>query len=574
MATRFVELLPQRSDWTAARRSPRRDILAGVTVAIVALPLALAFGVASGMGAQAGLITAVVAGAVAALFGGSNLQVSGPTGAMTVVLLPIVHRFGGPGVLMVGAMAGLLLIALAVARLGRYVRYLPTPVVEGFTAGIAAVIALQQIPAALGVADAHGDKVWAVAGDAVIRFSRQPNPAPVVMTVVVAGVILAGARWRPALPFSLFTVAAGTIVAELAPLHLARIGALPSGFLAPSISFWDWHALPDLMTAALAVSALAALESLLSATVADGMTVNERHHPDRELFGQGLANIITPIMGGVPATAAIARTAVNVRAGARSKLAALTHAVVLAGVVLAAAPLVSRIPLAALAGVLIATTVRMVEAASVLALLRATRRDAVVLVLTFAVTLVFDLVTAVALGLGVAALLALRSVARSVRIEQIPLETGDFTAEEQSLLAQHIVAYRLDGPLFFAAAHDFLIQLTEVADIRVVILRMSRVSTIDATGAHILGDAVARLRHRGITVLLSGVDPRHEKVLSTVAGTAYLYRTGLVFPDTPTAIGFARHLHHQPVEASPPAQQETHLTLAPNMPGPAPDPLH
>lgn len=537
---RITELLPQRSDWTAARRSPRRDLLAGVTVAVVALPLALAFGVASGMGAQAGLVTAVVAGALAAVFGGSNLQVSGPTGAMTVVLLPIVHRFGGPGVLMVGVMAGLLLTVLAVARLGRYVRYLPTPVVEGFTAGIAVVIALQQIPAALGVGDAHGDKVWALAADAVLRFVRHPAPGPAITTAVVAAVILIGARWRPALPFSLFMVAATTVVAELFPLHLPRIGALPAGFPAPSVSFWDWHAAPSLLTAALAVAALAALESLLSATVADGMTVNERHHPDRELFGQGLANIVTPIMGGIPATAAIARTAVNVRAGARSKLAALTHAVVLAGVVLAAAPLVSRIPLAALAGVLIATTVRMVEAASVLALLRATRRDAVVLVLTFTVTVGFDLVTAVALGLGVAVVLALRAVARSVTIEQVPLENGDFSADEHALLAQHIVAYRLDGPLFFAAAHDFLLQLTELADVRVVILRMSRVSTIDATGAHILGDAVTRLQHRGIVVLLSGVAPGHEKVMTAIGATAGLFRDGLTFPDTPTAIAYAR----------------------------------
>jgi sulfate permease, SulP family len=554
LATRFTELLPQRSDWTAARRSPRRDLIAGVTVAIVALPLALAFGVASGMGAQAGLVTAVVAGALAALFGGSNLQVSGPTGAMTVVLLPIVDRFGGPGVLMVGAMAGVLLIALAVARLGRYMRYLPTPVVEGFTAGIAVVIALQQVPAALGVTDARGDKVWAVAGNALLRFIQQPNPAPAVMTAVVAAVILAGARWRPAVPVSLFAVVAATVVAALGPLELTTIGVLPAGFPHPSLSFFDWRAVPSLLTAALAVAALAALESLLSATVADGMTVNERHHPDRELFGQGLANIITPIMGGVPATAAIARTAVNVRAGARSKLAALTHAAVLAGVVLAAAPLVARIPLAALAGVLIATTVRMVEAASVVALLRATRRDAAVLVLTFAVTVAFDLVTAVALGLAVAVVLALRAVAQSAKIEQVPLESGDFSAEEQTLLEQHIVAYRLDGPLFFAAAHDFLLQLTEVADIRVVILRMSRVSTIDATGAHILGDAVSRLEHRGITVLLSGVDPRHEKVMTAVGATAHLYRDGLVFPNTPTAIDFARH--RQPATTTRPAQAQ------------------
>jgi sulfate permease, SulP family len=554
LASRLTELLPQRSDWTAARRSPRRDIAAGVTVAVVALPLALAFGVASGMGAQAGLVTAVVAGALAALFGGSNLQVSGPTGAMTVVLLPIVDRFGGPSVLMVGSMAGIILIALSIARLGRYVRYLPIPVVEGFTAGIAVVIALQQVPAALGVVDARGDKVWAIAADAVLRFIQRPHLAPALMTVVVAAAILAGARWRPALPFSLFAVVAATVVAVLIPVDLTSIGALPDGFPTPSASFWDWHAVPELLTAAIAVAALAALESLLSATVADGMTVNERHHPDRELFGQGLANVITPIMGGVPATAAIARTAVNVRAGARSKLAALTHAAVLAGVVLAAAPLVSRIPLAALAGVLIATTVRMVEAATILALLRATRRDAAVLVLTFAVTVAFDLVTAVALGLAVAVVLALRAVARSTRIEQVPLETGDFSAEEQTLLDQHIVAYRLDGPLFFAAAHDFLLQLTELADIRIVILRMSRVSTVDATGAHILGDAISRLRHRGITVLLSGVDPHHEKVMSTVGTTADLYRNGLVFPNTPAAIDFARRLRHQPAATGSPAQ--------------------
>src|SRR3954464_11396315 len=173
---RLTSLLPQRSDWTAVRRTPRRDLIAGLTVAVVALPLALAFGVTSGMGAQAGLVTAVVAGAVAAVFGGSNLQVSGPTGAMTVVLVPVVAQFGATGVLMVGVLAGVILIGLATARFGRYVRYLPTPVLEGFTAGIAVVIALQQLPAALGVADAHGDKVWQVAADAAVRFARDPHP--------------------------------------------------------------------------------------------------------------------------------------------------------------------------------------------------------------------------------------------------------------------------------------------------------------------------------------------------------------------------------------------------------------
>ncbi|WP_089010743.1 SulP family inorganic anion transporter [Micromonospora inositola] len=554
---RVLGLLPARADWAAVRRSPRQDLLAGLTVAVVALPLALAFGVTSGLGAQAGLVTAVVAGAVAAVFGGSNLQVSGPTGAMTVVLVPVVQRFGPTGVLMVGAMAGLVLIALALARLGRYVRYLPTPVIEGFTAGIAVVIALQQVPAALGVTDAHGEKVWAVAADAVTRFVVHPKPAALAVALAVAALMLLGARWRPRLPFSLLGVAAATVLAELAPVDLVRIGALPQGLPAPSLGFLDLDAVGVLLPSALAVAALAALESLLSATVADGMTVGQRHDPERELFGQGLANLASPLFGGIPATAAIARTAVNVRAGAASKLAALTHALALAAIVLAAAPLVGRIPLAALAGVLLATTVRMVEAGSLWALARATRGDAVVLVLTFAVTVIWDLVTAVAVGLAVAVVLALRAVARSARLEQVPLDPGEHRAEEHALLAEHIVAYRLDGPLFFAAAHTFLLELSEVADVRVVVLRMSRVTTMDATGAHVLGDAIRRLRGRGITVLLSGITPGHEQVLSTLGVADELRREGLVFPDTPAAIRHARTIALGAADVGAPAAAAT-----------------
>jgi SulP family sulfate permease len=551
--SRVAGLLPQRSDVLAMRRSPRRDLLAGLTVAVVALPLALAFGVASGLGAHAGLVTAVIAGAVAAVFGGSNLQVSGPTGAMTVVLVPVVARFGATGVLMVGAMAGVALIALALARLGRYVRYLPAPVIEGFTAGIAVVIALQQVPAALGVTDAHGAKVWAVAADAAGRFAVHPHPASVAVALGVAAVMLLGARWRPGLPFSLIAVATATIVAQSTSLDLARIGALPTGLPAASLDFIDLHAVTGLLPSALAVAALAALESLLSATVADAMSVNEQHDPDRELFGQGLANLVVPVFGGIPATAAIARTAVNVRAGASSKLAALAHAVTLAVIVLAAAPLVGRIPLAALAGVLLATTVRMIEAGSLWALARCTRGDALVLALTFTVTVALDLVTAVAVGIAVAVVLALRAVAGAARLQQVPLEAGEHSAEEHALLSEHIVAYRLDGPLFFAAAHTFLLELSAIADVRVVILRMSRVSTIDATGAHVLGDAINRLQKRGITVLLSGIAPGHEQVLATLGVAEQLRRDGRVFPDTPAAIDYARTavLHHHTTRTPP-----------------------
>ncbi|WP_424532685.1 SulP family inorganic anion transporter [Sphaerisporangium viridialbum] len=542
MLKRLPGLLPVRADWHPARRNPGRDLLAGLIVAVVALPLALAFGVSSGLGAQAGLVTAIVAGALAAVLGGSNLQVSGPTGAMTVVLVPIVAHYGTGGVLMVGLMAGLVLVIAAALRAGRYARYLPTPVIEGFTAGIAVVIALQQVPAALGVTGAHGDKVWQVAADALARYVEHPRAAPLIMALAVAALMVAGARVRPAIPFSLVGIVGATVVATVWPIDVARIGALPAGLPAPSLGFVDIGSLAALVPSALAVAALAALESLLCASVADGMSVGEKHDPDRELFGQGIANLVVPLFGGVPATAAIARTAVNVRAGGRSRLAALAHAAVLALIVYAAASLVGQIPLAALAGVLLATTIRMVEVGSLRAIARSTRGDGVVLVVTFAVTVVLDLVTAVAVGVGMAIVLALRAISRTSQLEQVPLEAGDHSEQEQRLLAEHIVAYRFDGPLFFAAAHRFLLELTEIADVRVVILRMSRVTTLDATGAQVLGDAITRLEHRGIIVLLSGIRPAHDQVLATLGVAAHLRRDGLIFPGTPAAITHARSL--------------------------------
>ncbi|GAA2273153.1 SulP family inorganic anion transporter [Nonomuraea roseoviolacea subsp. roseoviolacea] len=560
---RLRTLLPGRADLVSMGRRPRRDLLAGLTVAIVALPLALGFGISSGLGAAAGLATAVVAGAVAAVFGGSGLQVSGPTGAMTVVLVPIMHEHGASGVLTVGLLAGLMLLALALARAGRYMTLVPAPVVEGFTLGIACVIGLQQIPAALGVPAPDGEKVVVVAWKAVLGFASAPSGwAAPAMAVAVAVLMLAGARWRPTAPFSLIAVAVATLAAELADLPVARIGQIPAGLPAPSLAFLDPTALSALIAPAVAVAALAALESLLSASVADGMSVSHRHDPDRELFGQGLANLAAPLFGGVPATGAIARTAVNVRSGAHSRLAALVHAAVLGLIVFAAAGVVAKIPLAALAGVLLATSVRMVEVGSVAAMLRSTRGDAVVLVLTALATLVLDLVQAVILGLLVAGGLALRAIARDVRLETVPLRPdlpGDHTDAEHALLAEHIVAYRLDGPLFFAAAHRFLLQLSEVADVSVVVLRMSRVTTVDASGALVLADAITRLQRRGITVYVSGIRDGHHQPLHALGAIARLDQAGHVFATTPQAIAAARdHLRHAgvlpatPVPATPP----------------------
>ncbi|MEE1783273.1 SulP family inorganic anion transporter [Streptomyces sp. SP17BM10] len=549
---RVRSVLPTRRILATMGRSPRRDLLAGLTVAVVALPLALGFGISSGAGAEAGLATAVVAGAHAAVFGGSDLQVSGPTGAMTVVLVPIVARYGTDGVLTVGLLAGAVLVALALLRAGRWMAYVPVPVVEGFTLGIAGVIALQQVPGALGVKKPEGDNPAVVAMKAAHEFATAPHWAALGVALAVAAVMLVGVRLRPALPFSLIAVVAATVTTGLAGLPVATIGHLPAGLPAPSLGFLDPSSVPALLPSALAVAALAALESLMSATAADAMSVSGRHDGDRELFGQGLANLAAPLFGGVAATGAIARTAVNVRSGAVSRLAALVHAAVLAVIVFAAAPLVAGIPLAALAGVLIATAARMVQVGSVRALARSGRGEAAVLVLTAAATLAFDLVTAVAIGLLVAGVLALAAVAKAARVEQVPLHAdlppADHHDEEQALLAEHIVAYRIDGPLLFAAAHRFLLELTGAAEAEVVILRMSRVSAVDASGATVLGDAIARLRRRGTLVLVSGIRDEHHRPLDALGVLDRLRADGHVFAGTPDAIAFARnHLHGRSV---------------------------
>ncbi len=401
-----MSLMPKLADLVDARRAPLKDLLAGFTVAIVALPLALAFGVASGLGAEAGLTTAIIAGAIAAIFGGSRLQVSGPTGAMTVVLVPIFHDFGATGVLLVGLMAGALLAIVALAKVGEHVHRLPTSLVEGFTAGIAVVITLQQFPNILGVAPNKAEKVWQFAWVAISDALQNWSWQPVLVAASVATLILVGSHYWHKIPFALISVVCVTLLANWLQLDLTRIGSIPAEIGRFDFGFLNQAAWLQLIPSAIAVAALAALESLLSAKVADKMRGGgEKHDANRELFGQGLANLVVPFFGGVPATAALARTAVNVRANAQSKMAALYHAFILAVVVLLLAGLVGQIPLAALAGVLIATTAHMVKPRELLQTAKTSRLDAIVLLATLVATIFVDLITAVVLGLVLSLLL-------------------------------------------------------------------------------------------------------------------------------------------------------------------------
>ncbi len=415
----LLDLLPHGTDYRGLRRSWPRDLAAGLTVGVVALPLAMAFGVATGVGAAPGLVTAVVAGAVAAVFGGSHLQVSGPTGAMTVVLVPLVASRGPEVVYPVAVMAGLVVVVAALLRFGRLLAYVPWPLIEGFTLGIAVVIAAQQVPNALGVPVPEVDNAMLGAVVAVGTFARDPQWA--VLGLVVAAVLLTALlpRLHRAVPASLVAVLVVTVLAELVAPQVVRIGVLPSSLPAPAVP--DLSGLDGLVAPALVVAFLAGLESLLSARVADGMSDRPRHDPDRELFGQGLANIASGFAGGMPATGAIARTAVNARAGASTRVAALTHAAVLTVVVYAASGLVGLIPLVALAGVLVVTAYRMVERHNVRAVLRSTRGDAAVFTVTAVATVALDLVMAVVLGLALAGVLALAHLSRSARAVAEPL---------------------------------------------------------------------------------------------------------------------------------------------------------
>lgn len=553
----LAALLPGRADYAALSRSWRSDLLAGLTVGVVALPLALAFGITTGLGAAAGLTTAIVAGLVAAIFGGSNLQVSGPTGAMTVVLVPLVARHGADAVVIVGVFAGVLVVAAGLLRLGRVLAYIPWPVIEGFTLGIAVIIFLQQIPAALGVTKPDGDNTALVAARAVADSIDAGSAAALGLVALVVAVMIIAPRIHRALPASLLAVVVATVVAAMVGLDVATIGALPSSLPTPTMPSVDLADLSQYFGPAFAVAMLAAIESLLSAKVADGMTDGPRHNPDRELFGQGLANIAAPIFGGMPATGAIARTAVNVRAGARTRLAAVVHAVVLIAVVLVGSGLVARIPLAALAGVLIVTAVRMVEVHNVRSILRSTRSDALVLALTAVATVVFDLIVAVEIGVAAAAILALRNVARTTALTETPVDLEVDDAEEHELLREHIVAYRIDGALFFGAAQRFLTDLAQVADVRVVILRLPDLQVLDATGAQALGEIVADLEHRHITVLLKGPRPEHERLLRAVGALDHLATEHHIFTNLQDAIAHARlhanHTSHDPA-ACPPAR--------------------
>ncbi len=510
------------------RKTFMADLMAGIIVGIVALPLAIAFGIASGVSPEKGIITAIVAGFIIAACGGSKVQIGGPTGAFIVIVYGIIQQYGMQGLTIATLMAGVFLILLGVLRLGTIIKYIPYPIVVGFTSGIAVTIFTTQIKDLLGMdmAQVPSDFIekW-------IAYAHNLGSIDLWSTIVglaSVAIIALMPRLSSKVPGSLVAI----IVMTVAVLLLQHYGiatsvetigdrfSISSALPDASVPPLSWDAVKSLVAPALTIAVLGAIESLLSATVADGVT-GDRHDSNTELIGQGLANIASPLFGGIPATGAIARTMANITGGGRTPVAGIIHAVVLLLIFLFLMPLARYIPMACLAGVLVVVSYGMSGWRSFRALMRNPKSDVTVLLLTFFLTIIFDLTIAIEVGLICACLLFMRRMAETTEVraildeidlnEDADMERGNL---EHLTIPEGVEVYEINGPYFFGAGNRFEDIMSRYGDRpRVRIIRMRKVPFIDSTGLHNLENLCLMSQREGITIVLSGVNPKVEAVL-------------------------------------------------------------
>jgi SulP family sulfate permease len=544
----------------------RADMSSGLVVGLVALPLSMALAIASGVPPQHGLYTAIVAGTVAALLGGSRVQVTGPTAAFVAVLVPVTHNFGLGGLLLATFMAGIILVILGVSGLGRLVEFVPFPVTTGFTTGIAVVIATLQLPDFLGLTVPHVPEHYLPKLAAFVSALPTLRPAELAVGVLTLAVLVFWPGSWQRIPAPLVAMIVGGVFAWLVALGTGHdVATINSRFTydAHGISFPGIPRLPpqpllpwripgpdgeplvlglalvrSLAPFAFAIAFLGAIESLLSAVVADGMT-GHKHDSDAELVGQGIANIVAPFLGGFAATGALARTAANVRAGARSPLAAVFHSVFLLAAVVALAPLLGHLPMAALAALLLRVAWNMAEWRHfAYTVVRAPRSDVAVLLACFGLTVVFDMVVAVTAGVVMSSLLFMRRMAEVSGTRLIGPEHGELDIQ----LPRGVLLYEIAGPLFFGAAQKALAAITAIdrREVRTVVLDLRSVPALDATGLVALESLVKRLNGRSIKVILAGVQTQPMRAL---ARARWRNRRGQlrIFKSFDRAIELARH---------------------------------
>jgi SulP family sulfate permease len=490
------------------------DVVAGTIVGIVAIPLAIAFAIASGVTPQQGLYTAIVAGFIISALGGSRVQIGGPTGAFVVIVYGIVQKYGVDGLTVATVMAGIILVILGVARLGTAIKFIPHSVTIGFTAGIALIIASQQIDTALGLKTGPLPAQVFERLAEYWRYIDTINPYAIAITAATLAILIIWPKISTKLPAPFVALIAMTAIARL--LHLPvvtigdRFGVIHAGLPAPTFPHMTFTMVRELVAPAMTIAALGAIESLLSAVVSDGM-IGSRHRSSMELVAQGVANIVTPLFGGIPATGAIARTATNVKAGGRTPIAGMTHSVVLLLITLFFGKLAGLIPLSVLAGILILVAYRMSEWRVFVAELRGPRSDAAVLLTTFFLTLLIDLTVGIGVGMVLASFLFMRRMSEVTDVRHITNDLDDDADELEDIdqistrmVPPGIEVYEIDGPFFFGAAEKFKDVLAEVfRKPKVLIIRMRHVPAIDSTGLNVLRDLVHRTTRDRTLVLIS-----------------------------------------------------------------------
>ena len=550
-------------------RDFQADLIAGVIVGIVALPLSIALAIAVGAKPEVGLYTAIVGGGVAALFGGSHSQVTGPTAAFIVILSPILAQQGLSGLMAAGLMAGVILVIMGLGGFGSMIRYVPYPVTTGFTSGIAVTIATIQLKDILGLKDELGrdlklpdhfhEKVE------TLYHGLRTTPSDVMLhTGIVGGLTLAilifYPRFLPSLARKIPATLVGVLAAVAATFLLgrfcnwrdiatigSRFGGIPRGL--PSFNTalftdfsWSYDNLKPLFLPAVAIAMLGSIESLLSAVVADGMS-GKKHDPNSELVGQGLANIVSPLFGGFAATGAIARTTVNIKNGGRSPISSFVHACTLLLIMLVAAPYASFIPMAALGAILLVVAYNMAELKHFRHLLRAPKSDMLILFACFLLTVFTDMVVAVIVGMVLASLLFMRRMSELTRVDALTSVAGDKEMQSHALevhdIPRGVVIYSVDGPFFFGACEKAITAMeTSGGDASIFILRLNRVPAIDATGLYALEKIYEHLNRRGNTLILSKVRPQPRYVMAK-AGFIQKLDPANIVPDVEWALARA-----------------------------------
>ena len=497
------------------------DLVAGLTVGLVALPLAMAFAISSGVAPETGIYTAVIAGFLVSALGGSSTQIGGPTGAFVVIVAGIVSKHGIDGLYMCTLMAGMLLMILGLTGLGTAIKYIPRPVVIGFTNGIAVLIASTQIK------DFFGLRIQSVPGeflgrmDAVFSSWSTLNPTATGVACVSLVVILLFLRFVRKVPGSIIVLLGAT--AAVWTLHLpvetieTRFGGIPSGLPRFAVPSFRFDLIIPLLLPTITVTMLGAIESLLSAVVADRMS-GDRHKPNVELVAQGVANIFSPLFGGLPATGAIARTATNIRSGAKTPVAGIIHAFVLLLILLVAAPLARHIPLAALAAILMVVSYNMGEWSEIPEILKLSKADIAVWLITFSLTVLADLTVAVAVGMMLAALLYIRKVTATSTVARVTPEyvsAGFAHSLQTNPLPEGVAAYRIHGPFLFGATDKLAVIDADFDSLpKVVLLRLRNMNAIDATGLHALENLADRLLASGRHLILCGMRDQPARLMT------------------------------------------------------------